>query len=51
MGRKYLTIELTREEVIEWVRDNNSIDDVFTVPELEEWARDNGWVRLAEVDT
>ena len=49
---KHYTIAISREEMIQWVKDNCEMDDVFTVKELEEWARDNGfWHPMEKEDT
>ncbi|MBT9176618.1 MAG: hypothetical protein DDT20_00938 [Firmicutes bacterium] len=32
------------EDSIAWISNNLSPEDVFTTPQLESWARNNGWV-------
>ena len=31
------------QDILDWIRDNMSPEDVFEIERLEEWARENGW--------
>lgn len=35
--------------VIEWVGDNCAPEEVFAEKVLEEWAKDNGWVKVDDL--
>lgn len=36
------------DEAIDWIKSNMSPDDVFDKSQLEEWAKDNGFVESDE---
>ena len=35
-----------KNALLDWVRENYSVSDVFKDGDLEDWAKDNGYVRL-----
>ena len=37
------------DQVIQWVGENCDIEDVFKTLELEQWAKDNGFVKVADL--
>jgi len=38
------------QDILDWIRDNMSPEDVFEIERLEEWARENGWDDCSECD-
>jgi len=32
------------DQIVEWISDNLEPEDVFSAEQLQEWARDNGYV-------
>lgn len=38
------------QDILDWIRDNMSPEDVFEKERLEEWARANDWDNCAECD-
>ena len=41
--------EAFTDQMVEWCGDNLEPEDVFTIDQLREWAREDGWVPAAEV--
>lgn len=37
------------DTMIQWVGDNCDIEDVFKTSELEQWAKDNDFVKVSEL--
>jgi hypothetical protein len=51
MSRNFYTVEITKEEMITWVRGNFSPEDVFSHDELAIWASENSYLKSAEPHT
>jgi hypothetical protein len=40
-----IDLSINAIEIVEWVRQTFHVDDVFPEEELEQWAKDNGYVK------
>ena len=45
-----IDLEDYESDVVSYVQNNLSPEDVFPEGELNDWAEDNGWVRESELD-
>ena len=47
---KEVDVEISEDDILDWVAKNYSPDDVFTGSQLEDWAKHNGYIQESDCE-